>query len=309
MNRLSSVRFIILLLFIGVPGFSFAQSVPFLYYNTDARTAALGNTGYVIKSVFSGRINAAALHLHKAKTLEVGSSFLLWQPQVANNKLLNVAAIKINQKMGYGVGYRYNILKTIELSDQNGNYSGLFNPRECALDFSMAYKIMPAVSLGVNLRYINSDMGGGKKAYAFASDASLLYAKPKWQAGFGYTNLGTKINYGNLAYNLPTRIIGGIAYNVLDLTNHTILTTADISYQFYPDSDGIDGGLGTEYVYKKMFALRLGYHMASERVGASYASFGCGICYKRFDLSIAFLQAPENNPVRQSLLVSIKKDF
>lgn len=309
MNRLRLLSLGLFLLFQSVSGFSFAQSVPFINYNTDARTAALGNTGYVLKSAFSVNRNAATLLLHQANTMEVASSYLSWQPQVATNKLLNVAALMIKERTGYGVGFRYNILKPIEELDGQGNQIGFIKPKECATDLSIAYKMNPSVLLGVTLRYLYSDLGGEKKAFAFASDVSVLYTRPKWNAGLGYTNLGTKLNYGNLAYNLPTRMIGGLAYRFLDKVNHTILASADIAYQFSPNSKGLAGGLGSEYTYKQTFSLRIGYHLESEIVGSSYATVGCGVYYKRFDLSFAFLQASDNNPVRQSLLVSLKKEL
>ena len=159
--------------------------------------------------------------------------------------------------------------------------------------------------LGSTLRYVNSDLGAIQKASVFAVDLSLLYNKDNLSAGFGFTNLGTKADYGNGSNQLPLRLRTGLSYSVLSSDLHKIIGVADVSYQLVQGANGLIGGAGVEYGFKDFLFLRTGYHFEQENIGASYVTSGLGVSLRGVTLDFSYLIASKNNPVNQSAAVSL----
>jgi len=284
----------------------YSQSVNFLNYPTDARFAALGNCGFVLPSPFSVQRNISTSIQDSTTTSEIGASYLLWQPNISAGTLINVAGYSKFDNLSIGAGIRYNSLEAIITTDEHGNINGAISPVEYAIDLGFGYKITNNVIFGVSIRYVNSNIGSGQNASIIASDISFLYTKNKLKAGLGLTNFGSKVNYGYSIYNTPLRIQSGISYVLYDVDKHLIQSVADVAYQLVPLYSGVIGGLGVEYVYKKLLFLRSGYHYENNSIGSSYSTFGVGGFFSNFSLDLAYMLANSSNPVNQSILVSLK---
>jgi len=303
MNQLRVVSVVILTCLIS---FSYGQSVPFLNYFSDARTAGMGNAGFVVASPFASQRNVAAIMSSTAQNTEVAVSLLSWQPQFSGSSVINASGYTKHKNVGIAAGIRYNILDAIERTDDQGSVIGPYTPMEYAAEVGFGYKINSAISVGATLRYISSDLGGEEKASALASDISILYEYQKLNVGLGYSNVGTKINYGNSAYSLPARIHSGAAYRFLDKKEHNLIGVADVSYQLTPNYKGVLAGFGAEYTYNKLVSLRTGYRFESELVGMPYGTIGCGLHLFGLTLDFAYVLAAKNDPTRQTMLVSLK---
>ena len=285
---------------------SYAQSVSFLNYFSDARTTAMGNAGYVLSSPFALQHNMAAIMCEYAPTTEVAASYLSWQPKAANSALISAAGYTKLKKAGLAAGVRYHTLDRVEQTDGQGNVRGTFTPSEYALDLGFAYKINANIAAGMALHYINSDIGGDKKASAMAFDISMLFDHNNLSAGLGCSYLGSKINYGYSDYALPARIQAGLAYRFFDKDKHCVTGVGDVAYQLSSPYNGMAGGIGAEYTYNKLIALRTGYHIESESIGASYATVGCGAHFSGFSIDLAYIFAQNDNPMRQTMMVFLK---
>jgi len=303
MKKKSISSFIILTFFAAV---SYSQSVSFLNTPSDARSAAMGNAGYLLASPFSVQYNSASVMAESLLQTGVGVSALFWQPREAGATLFNVAGFHKIKKFGFLAGFRSNKTGDIAKSDANGNITGSFSPFEYAFEIGMGYDVSTNVSLGISLRHLSSQMDQNIKSSALASDISMLYHHGNLRLGLGISNLGSKIDYGNTKYSLPARIKSGIAYHLTLSNDQALITVADLFYQLTPDYSGVASGLGVEYNYKKLIALRTGYHFESKSVGASYATIGLGTKFSGLSLDLAYLIAQENNPMRQTLLFSLK---
>ncbi|MCX6209893.1 MAG: type IX secretion system outer membrane channel protein PorV, partial [Bacteroidetes bacterium] len=127
-----------------------------------------------------------------------------------------LATLGFNHKLSdgqgaIGGGIRYFSLGTIQFTDANAVLQNTFRPREMAFVFGYARKLSDRLSLGVALRYINSNLTGDysqggttyKAGNAIAGDISLYYdgVTEKNGAGFAWgfalSNLGSKIGYTN----------------------------------------------------------------------------------------------------------------
>ncbi|GHT49347.1 hypothetical protein FACS189440_14930 [Bacteroidia bacterium] len=299
-------RYFAIIMLIGVVTLAQGQSVPFLNFFSDARTAAMGNAGFAVASPFAVNRNMAAILLNDAYSTEIGASYLSWQPQVTNSTLINAAGYTQYGNAGFAAGIRYNTLDAIETTDEQGNVIGSFSPSEYAMEVGFGYRINPAIALGASLRYISSDLGGEKKASAIAADISALYNSKNLSAGVGFSNVGSKIDYGNSEYALPARIQSGIACRLLDKEEHSVLGVVDAAYQLSSENKGLLGGIGAEYTYKNLASLRTGYHFEDESVGASYATVGCGVHLSGFSVNFAYILASNNNPMNQSMIISLQ---
>lgn len=285
---------------------SYSQSVTFLNTPSDARTAAMGNAGYVLSSPFAVQYNSASVMPAYESSTAVGASLLMWQPQIADATLFNVAGYHKVNNFAIMAAFRSNKMGDIAMTNENGTILGSFSPSEYALEVGMGYNVSPYFSLGVSLRHISSQMTKDVKANSLATDISMLYHRDKLRLGLGISNLGSKIDYGDAKYQLPTRVKSGIAYHFSLSEEHALITTADLFYQLTSNYNGIASGLGAEYNYKKLFALRAGYHFESESVGASYTTIGVGTQFSGLSLDFAYMIAQDNNPMAQTLLFSIK---
>jgi hypothetical protein len=292
-----------IIMLIGVVTLSYSQGVPFLNFFSDARTAAMGNAGFVVASPFAVNRNTAATLLNNTHSTEVGASYLSWQP---NSTLIDAAGYTNYKNTGIAAGIRYHTLNAIETTDEQGNVIGSFSPSEYAMEVGFGYRINPAIALGASLRYITSDLGGEKKASAIAADISALYSSKNLNVGVGFSNVGSKIDYGYSEYALPTRIQAGAAYRLLDKEEHNVLGVVDAAYQLSSENKGLLGGIGAEYTYKNLASLRAGYHFEDESVGASYGTVGCGMHFSGFSVNFAYMLASTQNPMNQSMIISLQ---
>jgi len=150
------------------------QSASFLSFPLEARTAGLGNAGYALASPFATQGNTAAIMADEAPVNTVATSYLKWQPETVNSYLFRTGGYKKIGDIGLSAGFYTQGLPTVRLTDDFGNDLGPFKPTEYSLELGMGYKLGTPISVGVAFRYIHSDMGGIKRANAFATDFSMV---------------------------------------------------------------------------------------------------------------------------------------
>jgi hypothetical protein len=298
--------FINILFLTSVISMSFGQAVPFLNAFSDARTTAMGNAGYALPSAFAVHRNTAVIMSEDAPTTAAAVSYLLWQAKNANTSLVNVGGYTQFNNFGLAAGFRYNNMPAIEKTDDYGNAIGTFAPSEYVAEAGIGYKINPAFSAGVTLCYISSDLGGTKKGAAFAAGISALYNYKNLSMGLGLSNFGSKIGYGSFEYSLPTRLNAGGAYRYSIKDKHALTGVLDASYQLSTGYTVLASSIGAEYTYNKLVSARTGYHFESDPIGSSYATLGCGVHLFGFAIDFAYLIAGSNNPMRQTMIFSLK---
>jgi hypothetical protein len=209
-------------------------AVPFLRISPDARAGAMGELGLAT----SPDANASFYNMAKTPFSQyntgIGLTYTPWLKDLGLNDVYMLTAAgyhKLDDNEAISASIRYFSLGSIQFSDYNGNNWGEGRPREFAVDLGYSRKLSDRLSLGLALRYINSNLtlgaaaaSGSISAYkagnAVAADLSLYYNatdanKQGWTFGAALTNLGSKIGYTNDATQkeyIPANIGIGAAY-------------------------------------------------------------------------------------------------
>lgn len=188
-------------------------AVPFLRISPDARAGGMGELGVAT----SGDVNSQFYNLAKYPFAPskgaIAVTYTPWLKELGLNDVYMATLAgyyKLDDQQTLSGSFRYFSLGNIQFTDNLGNDLNTFRPREFAIDAGYSRKLNDNLSLGVALRYINSNLAGGaavngvsyKAGNAVSGDIGLFYttAKPDgdgsgWNFGLALTNLGSKIGY------------------------------------------------------------------------------------------------------------------
>ncbi len=206
-------------------------AVPFLRIPIDARTGGMGDIG------IASAPDASAIYYNSAKMAfnddptTLGISYTPWLRELVNDVYLVAGngSFKLDDLSAIGFGLRYFNMGQIDFVDNTGTSTGTGNPNEFALELAYARRLGENFGIGVNGRYIRSDLAGGqtvnnieiKPGNAGAVDISFFYDKEfnsgnNLSAGLSLTNMGSQISYtetGRADY-IPANLGFGLGYTL-----------------------------------------------------------------------------------------------
>ncbi|RYF63768.1 MAG: type IX secretion system outer membrane channel protein PorV, partial [Cytophagaceae bacterium] len=210
-------------------------AVPFLNFTPDARSGALGEAGVALGDADASAIfwNPSKLVFAKQKAGGVVSYTPWLRELIGDMYYTNLAAYsKLGKNSVIGGSLVYFDLGTVNFTTANGTQAGTYNSREYALTASFSQKLARNFSMGVNVKYLNSNLGGGapfgsgqtpiQAGSTAAFDLSAYYNNSirddvtgkgiSWAYGLMISNLGGRINYGSAErYFIPTNFrLGGM---------------------------------------------------------------------------------------------------
>lgn len=222
------------LILLSATNFTFAQSnrIPsptmlFLNVAPDARAAGMGDAG----SAVSADVNSIFWNPGKLATSENDLGFSIsyspWLRNIVNDMALyNIAGYKkTSDSQAFGFSVIYFDQGTFQATSNTGTSNGNFNSKEYSLTGSYSKKLTNVLSLGVNLKYINSNLLGSyqssttvmQPAQTVAADIGLFWNKnsgKKWNTRYGLnlSNISGKVSYGGTDKNfIPTNLRFGVA--------------------------------------------------------------------------------------------------
>jgi Type IX secretion system protein PorV len=219
-------------------------AVPFLTITPDSRAAGMGDTGVATSpDVNSSYWNAGKLAFVD-KGYGVSLSYTPWLAKIINDmKIAYLSGFyKIDREQTVGMSIKYFDLGKIDFRDNQGGFLSTGNPREFAIDATYSRLLTEHFSVGVSLRYINSNLTGSANlgsgvdaqvGQSVAVDLGVFYTKPlesknatlSW--GASISNIGAKMTYvGPTSANfIPTNLRLGGAYKT-ELNGQNSLTFA-----------------------------------------------------------------------------------
>jgi hypothetical protein len=215
---------------VGIP----TSAVPFLNFTPDARSGALGETGAATPDADANAIfwNPSKLVFAK-QDKGAAVSYTPWLRELIGDMYYTYLSgySKLGKNSVVGGSLMYFDLGTVDFTTATGVAAGSFNSREYAVTASYVQRLSQNFSLGVNLKYLNSNLAAGssnpglKPGATAAADISAFYRNEVrdnstgkglgWAFGGMISNLGGRINYGGTErYYIPTnlRIGGSVTY-------------------------------------------------------------------------------------------------
>lgn len=325
-------------------------AVPFLTISPDSRGAALGDAGVASSpDAYSMYWNTAKLAFID-KNMGASVNYTPWLRDLVDDMALINGSVykKASKGQALGLTMTYFNQGQIDFTTNTGQAAGSFQSRELALTGGYTRKIARDMSMGLNLKYIHSNLIGStvvnnqasKPANSVAGDLSFFYMKDKpslkskdrgttISAGAVLANLGGKVNYGRAEYFLPTTLKVGtnIAFrtdahnqiNVLvDLAKLMISDDPEESAMnsifgsFSDFSRGTNASMGLEYWYERLFAARVGYFAESLANGnRKYATMGLGFRLKNtYGIDLAYLiPTTQGSPLANTWRISLVFDI
>jgi hypothetical protein len=246
---------------VGIDGLPCANTVvsavPFLRITPDARGAAMGDVGIAVST------DANAMNYNTSKLVfaeersAISATYTPWLRALGLNDMYLAylsGYAKLNSRQAVGLSARFFSLGEINFTDENGTATGTGSPNELELTVGFAQKLSEKLSVGINGKFISSNLASGaqiggsgtiaKIGYAGAADISLTYRTPIkvngnknfFTLGIAATNIGSKISYtssDNRDY-LPANLGIGTAYT-MNLNEYNSLTFAlDINKLMVP---------------------------------------------------------------------------
>ena len=326
-------------------------AMPFLLITPDARAGGMGDIGVATSS------DAFAIFHNPAKTafnqnkISVGVNYTPWLRNLTDDIFVGGGSYvsRYSEKSAWGIDLKYFSLGKIELTSEIAQSLGYKNPSELAISGIYSLKLSETFSMGIGLKYINSNLDVNDNLDAinsFAVDVSGYYQSKeanygnfngRYRLGFNIANIGPKVEYTPGVPNfIPTnaKIGGGFDFifddmNIfgLNLEFTKLLVPSDPNSDrgwfegmftslgdrsFKEELQETTWALGAEYLYNNSFALRTGYFHESPKKGRrQYFTLGAGFATKAFNIDLSYLinTAEVNNPLESTLRFSLSFDL
>jgi len=186
-------------------------AVPFLRISPDARAGGMGDVGVATTPDVNSQFYNVAKYAFATNPSGIGMTYTPWLKDLGLNDvyLASLAGYyKLDEVQAISGSLRYFSLGNIQFTDNLGNDLNSFRPRELAVDAGYSRQLSERLSLGIALRYINSNLAGGqaisgvsyKPGNAVSGDVGLYYNSlgddgSGLSLGLALTNLGSKISY------------------------------------------------------------------------------------------------------------------
>ncbi|MEO7961364.1 MAG: type IX secretion system outer membrane channel protein PorV [Ginsengibacter sp.] len=258
-------------------------AVPFLRISPDARSGGMGDVGIAtIPDANSSFWNQAKLPFAHSKS-SIAVSYTPWLKGLDLNDVYLASAAgyyQLDELQAISASLRYFSLGNIQFTDNLGNDLQTYRPREFAFDAGYSRKLSDQLSIGIALRYINSNLASGQSASgstyrtgnSVAGDLSIFHdgtANSSDGSGFNWgvtlSNLGAKISYTNDASEkdfIPANLGLGLAYvKAFDETNK-ITFGLDVNKLLVPTPPALGDSAGLANYHSKGV------------VGSWFSSFG-----------------------------------
>lgn len=266
--------FVTILLLAGALAGAHAQdaasvAMPFSRIERNAAGLAMGGVYTTINSP------AAAVFGSNEFTGEV--SAMMWQP---GSSVLSSS--DINASVAYRIGDKLAVSAAVALD--NGAKIDDFAPSDAMIDLGLGFKVVDFLSVGANLRFLNSSIAQDYSKTAFSADVLAVAKFSSLRAAAGVRSLGTPVKSAEGgSFKLPSSVTAGVMYD-LGFGSSSIGLGADLDYFLY---GAVAASAGAQYCWNDMVSLRAGYHYGG--VVADFASVGAGVRFSGVNVDLTYL--------------------
>lgn len=336
------------------------SAVPFILISPDARASGMGETGTAISDDLNAVFwNPSGLAFNDSIKIndedyvpwfQGALTYSRWLPQFNADLYYAYGSVgKYLKEMNGTAAFTFIFMNLGEFTrtDINGQELGKFLSNEFALGLSYGTIIAKDLGIGVQLKYILSNLApaspqtGGEagRGQSFAFDLGLLWRpqelnilglnlQDRLSLGINLQNVGPKITYKEESDPLPTSLRMGGAITLTHDEYNDLKFACDISKLLVrrdslgsdplPKSlytgwknPGVELSIGSEYWYAQAVALRIGYFSEPNLLGnRKFWNFGAGVRYDIFELDFSFINTVDaNNPLANTMRFSMLVNF
>lgn len=265
-----------------------SDALPFVRTGHSAAREAMAGAGSV-----SGACDAwasfdnAALSAFGDKTLDAAVSYSSWAPS-SGNMFAGGLTYRLGSNFGITAGAYYGLGKEYDIYSNEGVKKGTFTPTQMQFNLGAGLKILPWLSVGVNVHAAMETLAEGASYKAFSGDLFLMGHMDSFKFAAGVVSLGTPVKSSTgTSYNLPSsvKLAGGYedSFGGISCAVYT-----DLDYFFL--ASGFSASVGAELGWDEIASLRAGYHFASKNTPLpNYFSAGLGGRLLGFSLDAAVL--------------------
>lgn len=262
-------------------------AVPFLRISPDARSAGMGDVGIAtMPDAYSHFWNIAKTPFATSK-FQIGATYTPWLNDL-DLKDVYLASLsgyyKLDEQQAISGSVRYFSLGSIQFTDASGNPLQQERPREFAIDAGYSRKLGAKSSIGIGLKYINSDLAGGsangisyKTGTSVAADLHF-YHQGASETGSGFnwgatlSNLGSKISYTSDKSQedfIPANLGLGASYTKVFDADNSLTFAVDLNKLLVPTPPS-QSNVETD----SAFNVRLGGYRDKGVLNSLFSSFG-----------------------------------
>jgi hypothetical protein len=201
------------------------------------------------------------------------------------------AAMPVGEGHAFGVSVISTTVSDIEVRTRPGPVEATFTARDVALGISYAQAVGADVRLGLTAKFLYEKILVDE-ASGFAADFGAQVRTPVKHliAGIVLANIGGMSKLQNEKTALPAMLRVGPAYSIgLADDEYTVNLAADYLHVF-PEKHGYLNA-GTEFLFGRILAARVGYQFGSEARGLSA---GLGVSYGIIGLDYAYSRLAED---------------
>ncbi len=296
--------------------------VPFLRIGSDARSGAMGDVGIAISPDANAQFWNVGKIAASDKDMGFSVNYTPWLKELVPDMFLGYLAgykkFGDNDNQALSASLRYFNLGNIEWTSEMGIPIGTGKPREMSLDVGYSRLLSENLSVGVALRYINSNIASGassvegavKPANSFAGDIGVYYTSTQdisdeaagtFSAGAVLSNLGGKVTYSQTTRDfLPTTLGLGVAYTYKVDEYNKITGALDLNKTLAP-APRRDNDTGSWYIpnYTVVTGMLNSFTDAPKGYGTT-VSLGAEYWYQdQFALRAGYFYEHPDNGARQ----------
>lgn len=273
----------------------------------DPVRAAKGGAGTASVSdvAYASMRNAAAVPYYDG-TLDAGVGYQAWRASDMQNLSL-AGSWNINGKFGLTASFGYGLGSPYDIFGDDGRSAGSFTPSAIQAGVGFGWKFLPWLSAGVNVRYLGETLAKGHGYGAVSSDIFLMSRTGAFTVALGVSSLGSAVSSeSGESFSQPASLALAAGYLKEFASEHSIELLLDADYYLY---GGAAAAFGAEYSWRDMLSARAGYHYGYRSVIPSYASAGLGLKLFGVSLDFAYLFAPSDSPLKNTMTVGLGYSF
>lgn len=286
-----------------------SEALPFTRTSRDPVSLAMGGTSVTRTSgmSYASFSNAAAIPFSD-RTFDVAAGYGMWYPSSSTvNNVSAGAAWNAGGKFGIAAGFSYGICEEYEIMNASGQAAGYFSPSEIQANIGLAWRFLPFISVGADVKYLGNTLAEGQSYSAVSSDIFLMSEFSSFRAAIGVSSLGSKVRSASgESFSLPASATLGLGYGDVFGQRHGVEVLVDADCYF---SGAFSAAAGASYTYNDMVSVRAGYRYGGDSVIPSFASVGAGVKLFGVRLDAAYLIASGDSPLKNTFCIGIGYSF